>query len=96
MVQYSFRSGEMFDWKSATTDECAWHIARTSAQRTTAALAYYERTKNEGMLTKITEARKMARRYRVLVNAERITEDILKEGLNSADYSSKSAKALDQ
>lgn len=86
----------MFDWKNASLEECAWQVARTNAQRTTGAIAYYKRIDNQEVLTKILEARKIAKRYRVLVRAEQITEEILKEGLDSANYTPITFESLDK
>ena len=86
----------MFDWKNSTLEDCAWHVARVSPQHTTSALAYYKRRSDEEVLTKIQEARKLAKRYRVLIKAERLTEEILKEGLESASNTTSAYKGMDQ
>lgn len=86
----------MFDWQSSTVEDCAWHIARCSAQAATSMLRYYETKGEKEVVDKITEARKLAKKYRTLIQAERITEELLEKGLTNAIDSILHSKALDQ
>ena len=86
----------MFNWRDCTLNECAWHIARTSAQRTSAMLKYYESRENLEVVEKILKARTLAKKYRALIRAELITEELVKDGTQIADYFEFKSKDMDQ
>lgn len=83
-----------FKWKEATLEECAWQIAKVSAQNTNTVIRYYK--ENAEVLLKLQEARILAKRYRALIKAERITEELLSEGLQIADHTTSQCKGLDK
>lgn len=74
----------MFNWKDSSLEDCAWHIARVSAQQTSSVITYYTKRCDKDTLTKIIEARKLAKRYRVLVKEQIMEQELLQEGLSSA------------
>jgi len=66
----------MFDWVSSTLEDCAKHIAEVSASNTYSQIQYYKRSGNEEVLVKILEARKLAKKYRVLNKARQIEQEL--------------------
>lgn len=86
----------MFDWKESTLNDCAWHIARSTSQTTNTMLVYYRRKGDDEVVDKILEARKLAKKYRTLIKAERITEELLEKGNTNAIDSILHSKGLDQ
>lgn len=86
----------MFDWQLSTLDECAWHIARTSAQSTTSMLRYYSSCGKTEVVEKIICARSLAKKYRTLIKAQDITEELVNKGMLIADYSEFQTKVVDK
>jgi len=86
----------MFDWKESSIEQCAKHVAEVSAQNTTSVITYYRKIGDTGMLTKIQEARKLAKKLRIIVNAERIKCELLQENLQNADNTSGSSASVDE
>lgn len=66
----------MFNWQKASLDECAWHVARESAQLTNAQLTYYKKHENFDVVEKILAARKLAKKYIILIRAEEISRQL--------------------
>ena len=86
----------MFDWKESTLNDCAWHIARSTPQATNTMIAYYRKKDDNEVVDKILEARKLAKKYRTLIKAERITEELLEKGNTNAIDSILHGKELDK
>ena len=70
----------MFDWKDASTDELALHIVDLPSANVHTQVAYYKRKGDEGMLTKIENARKIAKALRLRRRAESILKSCTDTG----------------
>lgn len=66
----------MFNWATTTIDGLAWHIAKVSRQQTMAAITYYRRKGNTEVVRRIEFARALAKKYKVLLLAEDIKQEL--------------------
>ena len=66
----------MFDWINSTLEECAKHIVETSAQSTNSVYVYHERKGKTDVTEKIDKARELAKKYRILMKADKIREEL--------------------
>jgi hypothetical protein len=55
-----------FDYASCTVEELADFVEVSSCQKITSQLIYYKNKRNEVMISKITEARKIVKRRKLL------------------------------
>jgi hypothetical protein len=69
----------MFDWKLASIDECANEMVIRKPQDITALIAHYRKTNNEIMLTKLHEARRIAKLLRAIRNGFIAEQSLLSE-----------------
>lgn len=82
----------MFNWKAATIEEMAKHIASIPPQQVTSLLHYYRKHNNIEMLTVIKEARILAKRYRA---ASKVASLIEEHGLKGVEYVTELTKPID-
>lgn len=75
----------MFDWIGATVEECAWEIAKRSHQSVISIISYHKRKGNEEVLTKIAEARNLAKSYRVILRGRAAEERLIQERCANAN-----------
>lgn len=61
-----------FNWLEASDEDLAKHIASVPASNTTMQIRYYERADNELMVDKIKAAREEAKKWRILLKAEKL------------------------
>lgn len=61
-----------FDWINSTDTDLAKHIASVPASNTTQQLRYYERMENTEMINRIKKARVEAKKWRILLKAEKL------------------------
>lgn len=64
----------MFDWKEASVEEIARYMLTLSRSNVSTQVAYYKLKNNTQMLTKIEEARKLAKVYRLRAKAQALEE----------------------
>lgn len=72
----------MFDWINSDVEQCAWHIASQPSSNTYSQIEYHKRLENFEIVSKIIEARKLSKKYRVILRAEKLKEEML-EGDNA-------------
>lgn len=68
------------DWINATVDELAEHISLVAAQTTQSQIRYYKLVGNEEILTKIQEARILAKKLRIIRKADEVREELRNGG----------------
>ena len=66
----------MFNWATESIERLAWHIAKVSRQQTMAAITYYRRKGEVETVHKIKLARALAKKYKVILLAEEIKQEI--------------------
>lgn len=66
----------MFSWATETIERLAWHIASVSRQRTMAAITYYRRKGEVDIVQRIEFARKLSKKYKVLLQAKEIEQEM--------------------
>jgi len=65
----------VFNWREAGFEEMAWWIASNPPANTANILAYYRKLGEEKMIAKIKAARLRAKKYRVIINADKIKKE---------------------
>lgn len=85
----------MFDWMSATVEECALHINEVSKQSTSSVYCHHKEAGNKEVVDKIDKARILAIQLRKLKEAKQIAESLTKEGYKIANYYPISDTCLD-
>ena len=68
------------DWINATVEQLAEHISLVAAQITQSQIRYYKLVGNEDMLTKIQEARILAKKLRIIRKADEVKEELRNGG----------------
>lgn len=68
------------DWINATVEQLAEHISLVAAQTTQSQIRYYKLVGNEEMLTKIQEARTLAKKLRIIRKADEVKEELRNGG----------------
>ena len=68
------------DWINATVEQLAEHISLVAAQTTQSQIRYYKFVGNEEMLTKIQEARTLAKKLRIIRKADEVKEELRNGG----------------
>jgi len=68
---------KLFDWINSDVEQCAWHIAATSAANTYSQLEYHKRLGKREVVDKIIEARKLAKKYRIILKADQLKKEML-------------------
>lgn len=87
----------MFNWKDATIEELAQHIATISSAHTQSQLAFYSRKKdNKGVVERIEMAKKYAAVYRLRNKADKLFDKLNSElGEQIANSNTKDAVGVD-
>ena len=85
----------MFDWKLASVDECANEMVVCRPQDITALLAHYRKSDNEVMLTKLQEARRIAKLLRAIRNGFMAEQSLLRERCKDATNTNCSSYGVD-
>ena len=75
----------MFDWINSTVEECAWEIAERSHQSIVSVISYHTRKGNTEVLTKVAEARILAKSYRVILRGKAAEERLIQERCANAN-----------
>lgn len=73
----------MFSWATETIDGLAWHIATVSRQQTMAAITYYRRKGEVDIVQRIEFARRLSKKYKVLLQAKEIEQEMKREHENN-------------
>ena len=68
------------DWINATVEQLSEHISLVAAQTTQSQIRYYKLVGNEEMLTKIQEARILAKKLRIIRKADEVKEELRNGG----------------